>query len=87
MIGRKKEFKMLQDLLNSSESEFSALYGRRRIGKTYLINEALGKDFAFHHAGLRKGNTRKQLDAFRLSLRKQGHVDCPRLQNWLEARG
>lgn len=85
MVGRKKEFKMLQELLNSSESEFSALYGRRRIGKTYLINEALGKDFAFHHAGLRKGNTRKQLDAFRLSLRKQGYVDCPRLQNWLEA--
>ncbi len=85
MIGRKKEFKMLRNLLESDESEFSVLYGRRRIGKTYLVNEALGKEFAFHHSGLREGNTRKQLDAFRLALRQQGYFDCPRLNNWLEA--
>ena len=72
MIGRKKEFKMLRNLLESDESEFSVLYGRRRIGKTYLVNEALGKEFAFHHSGLREGNTRKQLDAFRLALRTIG---------------
>ena len=85
MVGRQKELKLLRNLLDSSESEFAAIYGRRRIGKTYLINEALGDRFAFHHAGLREGNTRKQLDAFRLSLRQQGYFNCPRLQNWLEA--
>ncbi len=85
MIGRQKEFKALRNLLESEESEFSVLYGRRRIGKTYLINEALGSEFAFHHAGLREGNTRKQLDAFRLALRQQGYFDCPYLHNWLEA--
>ena len=85
MIGRKKEFKALRSLLESEESEFSVLYGRRRIGKTYLVNEALGKEFAFHHSGLREGNTRKQLDAFRLALRQQGYFNCPRLNNWLEA--
>ena len=85
MIGRKKEFKALRSLLESEESEFSVLYGRRRIGKTYLVNEALGKEFAFHHSGLREGNTRKQLDAFRVALRQQGYFNCPRLNNWLEA--
>lgn len=84
MVGRQKELKILRNLLETSESEFAVLYGRRRIGKTYLINEAFGGKFAFHHAGLREGNTRKQLDAFRLSLRKQGYFDCPRLANWLE---
>ena len=85
MVGRKKELKILNDLLESGESEFAVLYGRRRIGKTYLVNEALGKHFAFHHAGLREGNVRKQLDAFRLALRQQGHFYCPRLKDWLEA--
>lgn len=85
MVGRKKELRTLQGLLESSESEFAVLYGRRRIGKTYLVNEALGGSFAFHHAGLREGNTRKQLDAFRLALRQQGHFACPRLGDWLEA--
>ena len=65
MVGRKRELKILKGLLESNESEFAVLYGRRRIGKTYLVNEALGGDFAFHHAGLREGNTRKQLDSFR----------------------
>jgi AAA+ ATPase superfamily predicted ATPase len=85
MVGRKRELKILKGLLESNESEFAVLYGRRRIGKTYLVNEALGGDFAFHHAGLREGNTRKQLDSFRLSLRQQGYFACPRLKDWLEA--
>ena len=85
MIGRKKEYETLKKLLDSKESEFAVLYGRRRIGKTYLVNEVFGGNYAFHHAGLREGNTRKQLDAFRLALRQQGYFDCPRLRTWLEA--
>ena len=85
MIGRKKEYETLKKLLESKESEFAVLYGRRRIGKTYLVNEVFGGNYAFHHAGLREGNTRKQLDAFRLALRQQGYFDCPRLRTWLEA--
>ena len=85
MIGRKKEYETLKKLLESKESEFAVLYGRRRIGKTYLVNEVFGGNYAFHHAGLREGNTRKQLDAFRLALRRQGYFDCPRLRTWLEA--
>lgn len=85
MIGRRNEAAMLKNLMESHESEFAVLYGRRRIGKTYLVNEVFGKDYAFHHAGLRDGDTRKQLDAFRLALRRQGYFDCPRLRNWLEA--
>ena len=81
----KNEVETLRKLLESKESEFAVLYGRRRIGKTYLVNEVFGGSYAFHHAGLREGNTRKQLDAFRMVLRRQGHPDCPRLRTWLEA--
>ena len=40
IIGRAEEIKILQNALNSEESEFIAVYGRRRVGKTYLIREA-----------------------------------------------
>ena len=40
MIGRKDELKRLKAAYDSPESEFVSIYGRRRIGKTYLVNEA-----------------------------------------------
>lgn len=85
MIGRKHEIEQLIDAYESGQSEFVAVYGRRRIGKTYLITEAFGNRFAFHHTGLREGGTKKQLEQFRLSLRQQGYYDCPRIKDWLEA--
>ena len=85
MIGRKAEKKQLNDAYASSQSEFVAVYGRRRIGKTFLITETFGNRFAFHHAGLKDGGMKRQLEHFRLSLRQQGHYDCPRLKDWLEA--
>lgn len=85
MIGREIEIEKLRELLRSENSEFAAIYGRRRIGKTYLVNEAYGSRYAFHHAGLKEGGIRKQLNQFRLSLRQQGHDDCPALKDWQEA--
>lgn len=85
MIGRKDETRLLNNAYASDESEFVAVYGRRRIGKTYLITETFGNRFAFHHTGLKDGGTKRQLEHFRLSLRQQGHYDCPRLKDWLEA--
>ena len=85
MIGRKHEIEQLIDVYETGQSEFVAVYGRRRIGKTFLITEAFGNRFAFHHTGLREGGTKKQLEQFRLSLRQQGYYDCPRIKDWLEA--
>ena len=85
MIGRIKEKSQLNDVFASSQSEFVAVYGRRRIGKTYLITETFENRFAFHHTGLKEQGTRRQLEHFRLSLRQQGHYDCPRITDWLEA--
>ena len=51
MIGRTKEIEELIRLYESDESEFVAVYGRRRVGKTYLVRETFSDRFAFHHTG------------------------------------
>ena len=61
------------------------MYGRRRVGKTYLIRETFGYKFTFQHTGLAKGNTKEQLFSFAISLRDAGYDDCPIPKSWLEA--
>lgn len=85
MIGRNEEKRRLKEAYASKQSEFVTVYGRRRIGKTYLVNEALGPKFAFHHAGLKHENMKAQLTQFRFSLMRQGYDSCPTLKGWLEA--
>lgn len=85
MIGREKEVKELLRAYESEYSEFVALYGRRRVGKTFLVNEVFHYQFSFHVAGIEGGSKREQLLSFREALRKQGHPHCPRLATWIEA--
>ena len=85
MIGRREEIKALKALYESPFSEFVTVYGRRRIGKTFLVNEVFGYEFVFHCAGLKGEGMRRQLENFRFALRRHGHENCPRLTSWLEA--
>ena len=52
MIGREKEQRRLRELADSGEAEFVAVYGRRRVGKTYLVRETFDGDFTFCHSGM-----------------------------------
>lgn len=94
MIGRKKETKRLKDLYHSNKAEMVAVYGRRRVGKTYLVNECFKGRIVFRHAGLSPvemedlpGDSplRKQLKHFYNSLLLHGMKKsrCP--DNWLDA--
>jgi AAA+ ATPase superfamily predicted ATPase len=47
LIGREKELKVLELAKESETSQFIAVYGRRRVGNTFLIREAFQQDFAF----------------------------------------
>ena len=85
MIGRALEIRRLQEAFTSEHSEFVALYGRRRIGKTFLVNETFGGRYAFQHSGVENVGMREQLDYFRQSLSVYGNYRCPRLANWREA--
>lgn len=85
MIGRSTELKSLDSDLSRHESQFVAVYGRRRIGKTYLIREKFYDQFTFYHTGVRNGSMKEQLAAFRTSLMSSGYGKCPRLTSWLDA--
>lgn len=52
IIGRKAEIRQLKEIYDSGEPEFVVVYGRRRVGKTFLVRELFSQDFAFYHTGL-----------------------------------
>jgi len=84
IIGRQNEKKYLSNLYNSGKAEFLAVYGRRRIGKTFLIREYFNNDFDFETTGVIDGSQNEQLSAFTSSLRKIGYKGgIPK--NWMTA--
>lgn len=91
MIGRIEEKKLLQGLLQEKEPQFVAVFGRRRIGKTYLVRESFNYEFTFQHTGLSndsivgESRERAQLDKFSESLADAGYVCPARLSSWTEA--
>jgi AAA+ ATPase superfamily predicted ATPase len=70
IVGREKERKLFEELLVSDKSEFIAVYGRRRVGKTFLIRSALGQQFAFQMTGLANASLTQQLNNFSVALQK-----------------
>ncbi len=52
MVGRKREIEMLKAAYASDDAEFVGVYGRRRVGKTYLISQTFAGKFIFQHSGL-----------------------------------
>lgn len=91
IIGRKQEVRELEDLYSNGRSEFVVLYGRRRIGKTFLINELFKDRFAFSHTALSpveiKGQElmKLQLQHFTHSLIRYGARIKQVPTNWLDA--
>ncbi len=70
IIGRQKEIKILENTLSSKSAEFLAIYGRRRVGKTYLIKQFFNKQAGifFELTGLNDGSLKDQLVNFSNSL-------------------
>lgn len=85
LIGRKREQHILEDCLSSPRPEFLVVYGRRRVGKTYLIREYFNYQFAFYASGLAKGKTAQQLNAFHDSLLGYGDDSQKAPSDWFEA--
>ena len=94
MVGRKREVEELNRIYNSNRAQLVAIYGRRRVGKTYLVDEAFKGMITFRHAGLSPVEVEKgastsplkvQLKHFYNSLLLQGMKkdECP--DNWLDA--
>ena len=85
LIGREKEKQVLQNALNEEYSQFVAVYGRRRVGKTFLIRETFENRFDFQFTGAANLTARKQLVRFRRALKEHGQKDTPELTNWGDA--
>jgi len=64
LIGRAKEQALLRELLTTNESEFVALYGRRRVGKTFLAETVYREEIVFSITGLNKVGKNLQLENF-----------------------
>ena len=85
MIGRSNEKEVLNHCVSSGRPEFVVVYGRRRVGKTFLIKEYFGERFAFYATGINRENTRGQLRAFNTSLKEYGSTDKTIPKDWFEA--
>lgn len=94
MVGREREVSELWELYNHEKAELAAVYGRRRVGKTYLVDETFKGRITFRHAGLSplemseepEGRpVKKQLRAFYYSLLTQGMKKDHSPEDWLEA--
>jgi uncharacterized protein len=86
LIGRKKEIQKLDSVVQSKKSEFIAIYGRRRVGKTFLVREYFDYTFDFQVSGLANADTTQQIFNFDTALRKQSNLvfETPS-GNWLVA--
>jgi len=91
MIGRKHEVEELNRIYNRNKAELVAIYGRRRVGKTFLVDETFEGRITFRHAGLSpadedsKGLLKLQLEHFYNSLDIHGMTKCDKPTSWLEA--
>ena len=85
LVGRENERKMLKEAYEADESKFVAIYGRRRIGKTYLVRETFENHFTFQHSGYFGGKLSDELFEFCISIRQYGLDGFEQPKNWLEA--
>jgi AAA+ ATPase superfamily predicted ATPase len=85
LVGRKKEIEYLQQIEESEEPEFVAVYGRRRVGKTFLIREFFSNNFVFYFSGSENANMKTQLENFRNAYQEYFKTLIPTPENWTTA--
>lgn len=86
IIGRTAEQKLLKSALESPKAELVAVYGRRRVGKTYLIRSVYDGKIVFELSGLHNGTLYDQLDSFQRRLAAKGG-ESRRPTSWMQAFG
>ena len=85
IIGRQVEIKRLTSTANSPRAEFIALYGRRRVGKTFLINQMFRNQFAFKMTGVIEGSLKDQFTAFADAMNDYGFDMSEQPKDWMKA--
>lgn len=86
LVGRHLELAALSEYFNSNKSEFIAVYGRRRVGKTFLIRKAANDSFAFFMTGVHGVSKSEQLVNFSIALQKYTKSSALTIfKNWILA--
>lgn len=85
IIGRQKEQSLIGDYMNSSKAELIAVYGRRRVGKTFLIRSYFNDLFDFYFTGTFEAPKGTQLRLFQGELLRYSGAKRKRPADWFEA--
>ena len=85
IIGREYEQKVIQSYLDSGKAELVAVYGRRRIGKTFLVKSIFDNQFDFAFTGLYNVSRAVALSQFQKRLEEYSGHEVKRLKDWFEA--
>lgn len=84
IVGRKHEISMMEQFHQSGRPEFIALYGRRRVGKTYLVEQLYRNRLHFSVTGVIEGKRKDQETVFMNALKRTGYAG-PTFKSWYEA--
>jgi len=86
IIGRIEEKALLKRIEDSGDAELLAVYGRRRIGKTFLVRNGFSKKLAFEFTGSHNATLAQELEAFSLALANAtGGLQLARPDSWIQA--
>ena len=86
LIGREKEISELQRSMNSDRSEFVIVYGRRRVGKTFLVDNFFHYQYDFSYVGGHRLSKAKQLRNFAKAMKQYAKLPSqPKFSDWDEA--
>ncbi|WP_343305140.1 ATP-binding protein [Chitinophaga niabensis] len=86
IIGREQEKTLLSRIERSGEAELVAIYGRRRVGKTFLIRNFFHKQLAFEFSGIHNASLDQQLENFSDALTKAaGSLPLAKPASWIQA--
>lgn len=87
ILGREAEIKILREAINSPNAEMISVFGRRRIGKTFLIRATYDREIIFEMTGILNGTMKDQLWLFTSKLQELSNQPIPikTPDNWIEA--
>lgn len=85
LVGREQEIKQLKEYTSSERPEFVAIYGRRRVGKTFLVNQLFGGKMAFSMTGVLGGSKDEQMEAFIDAMQEYSGKLPEKPSSWMEA--
>ncbi len=85
IIGRIAEQTILAQRIKSDSPELIAIFGRRRIGKTFLVRQFFQDSFDFYFTGIYQGTRQEQLNEFHRQLERYSGKKCKTIRTWFDA--